>query len=78
MTVEIEYNCPFKITNIGAWQVKMAKQIKADTGIPIGDIQRELSGSDFTVKIDTTLTDSEIEGVHTIINGYLPQTATRK
>jgi hypothetical protein len=78
MTVEIEYDLGATVVNgLGEWQVKMAKQIESNRSFPITDIERELAGSAFIVRVETeTLPSQTVENMLSDIEDYLPDTAT--
>lgn len=75
MTVEIEFVILRRI-GLGDWQVQMAKQIESNHGFPINDIDRELSGGTFIVRVETTLPNQAVENMLWDIEEYLPSTAS--
>lgn len=77
MTVEIEYYCPHGVSDLGDWQVDMAEQIESNRGFPITDIERELEGSAFIVRVQTaTLPDSAVDNMLSDTEDHLPDTAS--
>lgn len=75
MTVEVEYYCPFGVSDLGQWQVDIAKQIENNRGFPITEIERELSGTAFVVRVETTLPSTAVENMLSDIEDHLPATA---
>lgn len=70
MTVEIEYSLP-RPRVASDWQVSMSKQIEANRGFPIENIERELSGTTLTVRVETDLPDQAVENMLSDIEEYL-------
>lgn len=70
MTVEIEYSLPSPRT-ASDWQKLMAKQIEENEDFPIANIERELSGTTFIVRVETNLPSQAVESMLSDIEEYL-------
>lgn len=71
MTVEVKYN--LQTTQVASgWQVAMAEQIESNRGFPINSIERELSGTMLTVRVDTSLPSTAVEDMLSDIEDYVP------
>lgn len=74
MTAEIEYSLP-RPRVASNWQVAMSERIEKNHGVPIKNIERELHGSRFVVRVDANLPNSAVENMLSDIEEYLPDTA---
>jgi len=71
MNIESEYS---RLAGRAAsrWQVQMAKQMADNHGFPIEAIERELNGSTFILRIDETLSSTELQNILSDIEDYIP------
>lgn len=74
--IEIEYNAPFRPMDLGDWQLRMAKQIESNRGVPISDISREIVGTTLFVRVDSSLPSQAVENILSDIEDYLPKGST--
>lgn len=72
MTVEIEYWSSQMPDSLGDWQLNMAKQIESNRGFSLTDIERELRGEKFIMRVEADLSSQEIEDMLSDIEDHLP------
>lgn len=72
MTVEIEYRCNIAPDMMSPIQTRMAKQIEENRGFPITDLERELNGEIYIIRVKSgTLPSAAIDNMLKDIEEYL-------